>query len=113
MISDALTILQGEDNAATVYFRARSGADLTRRIMPIISRATDKTGLDRVYKEFNTSAARIYPDYEDRVDIDQYVLDHALNALFDRIATEEKLIRENPLKRSTDQMKKVFAYFAS
>lgn len=39
---------------------------------------------------------------------DGYVTDRALNGLFLLIAEEEKRIRENPLARSTDILKKVF-----
>ena len=112
-ISDALKILQGADNAATVYFRERTEASLRRRFTPIISRATDKTGLIRSYKDFNAAVMQLDPASDYLLDIDQYVLDHALDALFDRIAVEERLIRADPLKRTTVLMKKVFGYFAS
>jgi len=43
------------------------------------------------------------------LDIDKYVTDKTLDGLFLKLAAEEKLIRENPLARSTDLLKKVFA----
>ncbi len=112
-IGDALQILQGADNAATVYFRQRTEASLQRRFASIISRATDKTGLIRSFKDFNAAIKQLDTADEYLLDIDQYVLDHALDALFDRIAVEERLIRADPLKRTTALMKKVFGYFAS
>jgi hypothetical protein len=41
-------------------------------------------------------------------DLDTYVNEHALDALFAAMASEEKAIRENPVARSTDLLKKLF-----
>ena len=46
---------------------------------------------------------------QESLDVDKYVTDKALDGLFKYIAIEEKQIRENPLARSTDLLKKVFA----
>jgi hypothetical protein len=111
-VKDALKIMQGADNAATLYFRGRTEASLRNRFLPIISKATNQTGLTSTYKTIDQSINKIYPANNYTVDIDNYVLEHAMDALFDRIAVEEKLIREEPVKRSTELMKTVFGYFA-
>jgi hypothetical protein len=41
-------------------------------------------------------------------DLDDYVTGKALDGLFLKIAEQEKLIRENPLARTTDLLKTVF-----
>ncbi len=110
-VTDALNIMQGADNAATTYFRQRTEASLRKRFMPIISKATDQTGLTSTYKSLDQSINKIYPANTYTIDIDDYVMDHAMAALFDRIAVEEKLIREQPLKRTTELMKTVFGHF--
>ncbi len=111
-LRDALDILQGPQDAATRYFRRVTEADLRNRFLPIIENATDQTGLTRSYKALTRSVNRLAPQLGDyTVDIDRYVLDKALDALFDRIAVEERLIREQPAKRSTELMKQVFGYF--
>lgn len=110
-VEDALSILQGEDNSATLYFRTKTELQLRQKFLPIISTATDQTGLTRAYKTLNTAVRSIAPTTVATVDIDQYVMDHAMDALFDRVAVEEKLIREQPLKRTTELMKAVFGYF--
>ena len=43
------------------------------------------------------------------LDLDNYVTEQATNGLFLLIAAEEKRIRENPLARTTDILKKVFS----
>jgi hypothetical protein len=110
-VKDALNIMQGTDNAATTYFRQRTETSLRERFMPIISKATDQTGLTSSYKSLDQSINKVYPANTYTIDIDNYVMDHAMSALFDSIAVEEKLIREQPLKRTTELMKTVFGHF--
>ncbi len=43
-----------------------------------------------------------------KADLTQYVLERALDALFLYLAREEAAIRENPMKRSTELLRKVF-----
>jgi hypothetical protein len=112
-VSDALNIMQGPQNAATTYFRQHTETSLRQRFLPIISKATEQTGLTSSYKALDQSLNKIYPANSLTIDIDEYVLEHAMNALFDRIAVEEKLIRQQPVKRTTELMKKVFGYFAT
>ena len=47
----------------------------------------------------------------DVTDLDGYVSGKTLDGLFLMIAEEEKKIRENPLARSTDLLKKVFGAY--
>jgi hypothetical protein len=111
-VTDALGIMQGADDAATQYFRDRTETSLRTRFLPIISKATGQTGLTNAYKSLNNTMNTLMSDYNTyTVDIDRYVLNHAMDALFDRIAIEEKLIREQPVKRTTELMRKVYGYF--
>ncbi len=108
-VDDAKKILNGPDNAATQYFRRVGEERLTTRIRPIVNDATSKTGVTQSYKALMDKAgfaARLIGS--DNVDIDGYVTERTLDGLFLLIAEEEKRIRENPLARSTDILKKVF-----
>jgi hypothetical protein len=42
--------------------------------------------------------------------LEEYVTDKAMAALFTSLATEEAKIRSNPRLRSTEEMKRVFAF---
>jgi hypothetical protein len=42
------------------------------------------------------------------LDLDGYVTEKAMDGLFIKLAAEERRIRENPLARSTELLKKVF-----
>ena len=112
-VGDALGIMQGAENSATIYFRDRTEVKLRSQFLPIIQSATAKTGLTSTYKSLSEKIATYVPQYKSKlVDIDNYVLDNAMDALFHRIAIEEKLIRENPAKRTTELMKSVFGHFS-
>lgn len=112
-IADALNILKGNDNAATLYFKDKTTDKLRAEFLPIIRSATNKTGLTSTYKSVSDKISTYAPAYKSSlVDIDDYVLNKAMDALFDRVAIEEQLIREQPLKRSTELMKTVFGHFA-
>jgi len=45
---------------------------------------------------------------QDSLDLDSYVTRKTLDGLSVKLADEERLIRENPVARSTDLLKKVF-----
>jgi hypothetical protein len=110
-VDDAMTILNGPDDAATQYFRKVSEASLVDKFKPIVSEATDKTGVTSAYKQLTGKAAPLLGGIMkgSSLDLDQYVTDKSLDGLFQYIAKEEKSIRENPAARTTDILKKVFS----
>ena len=87
-IADAKEILFGADTAATSYLKSKTRLGLHDAFKPKI-----KTSLDKVNE-----------------DLPAYVTDLAIQGLFLQIAKEEAAIRENPLERTTDILKKVFGY---
>ncbi|MDV3238059.1 MAG: DUF4197 domain-containing protein [Gammaproteobacteria bacterium] len=108
-LADAKTILTGPDDAATQYFRAQRGDSLREKFRPIVSAATARTGVTSSYKNMLGKAGGVSALVDTRsLDLDSYVTDKALDGLFLTMAQEEKRIRENPVARSTELLKKVF-----
>lgn len=108
-LADANAILTGPDDAATQYFRTHTGEALTDRMRPIVSEATANSGVTAAYKNMLSSAGGLTSLLStDTTDLDGYVTGKALDGLFLMVAEEERRIRENPLARSTDLLKKVF-----
>jgi len=108
-ITDALKLVSGDKHAATEYFREKTTAQLKAAFMPVIKASLEKTNATKYYgdmvKKYNslpTTFNKMNPD------LDDYVADRAIFALFDRIAVEEENIRNNPAARTTDLLKKVF-----
>jgi hypothetical protein len=110
-LDDAKQILNGPDDAATQYFRSRNEAKLNEAIRPIVQDATERTGATAAYKRMTAGTGGLLSQLGmgDNLDLDTYVTDEAMNGLFLKLAEEEKRIREDPLARSTDLLKAVFA----
>ncbi len=107
-INDALKILNGRDNEATLYFKDKTESKLTEIFKPIVTDATDKVGVTKTYKDL-TSNIKSIPFVNVKVtDIEQYVTTKTLDGLYTMIAKEEKNIRENPNARVNDLLKDVF-----
>lgn len=111
-LADAEQILRGHDTAATDYFRRTSETNLHHRFLPIVKQATAAVGVTATYKRMmeRVSFGGIGEAILGReaVDLDAYITDKALDALFLKIAEQEKLIRENPAARTTELLRKVF-----
>ncbi|MBN1886043.1 MAG: DUF4197 domain-containing protein [Candidatus Krumholzibacteriota bacterium] len=108
-ISDAFGILRGHDTAATEYFRARTGDALRERFRPIVEEKIGEIGLSRVYGQIADAYNGIAPPNADRlVDLDDYVTERALDGLFTVLGQEERKIREDPMARTTDLLRRVF-----
>lgn len=107
---DAMGILRGEDDAATQYFRDNNSDALAERFLPIVQRATASVGVTDAYKRMVGNAGMLAQFVDaDRLDLDRYVTGKAMDGLFLMLAAEEKRIRENPVARTTDLLKRVFS----
>lgn len=108
-VQDAWGILKGQDNAATEYLKAKTSNDLKTRFQPVIKRALDKTNATKYYSDLVNTYNKI--PFVDKVnpDLDDYATEKALEGLFKLVADEEKNIRDNPVARTTELLKKVFS----
>lgn len=108
-LQDAIGLVRNGDTSATHFFREKTTAKLTAAFLPVIKSSLNKTEATKyygdivnTYNSFPTTLKKVNPD------LAGYVTDRATNALFDLISKEEKNIRQNPLARTTDILKKVF-----
>lgn len=108
-IQDAWGILKGEDNAATEYLKRTTSTQLKAKFQPVIQRALNKTNATKYYSDIVTTYNKIPFVDEVNPDLDDYATDRAIDGLFQLIAKEEKEIREDPIARTTELLKKVFA----
>jgi len=108
-IEDARKILDGADDAATQYFRKVGEARLRERMQPVVEQATAGAGVTNAYNGLvkNLEFLGNVVDTQS-LDLNNYVTGKALDGLFLLIAEEEKRIRENPVERTTDLLRKVF-----
>jgi hypothetical protein len=106
--TDARKILNGGDNAATLYFKEKTSPRLREISKPIVHQTMGEVGVTRSYQELEQSARSVPFAGTFTLDLDQYVTDKALDGLFIMVGEEEKKIRQDPVARTTDILKKVF-----
>jgi len=107
-VKDGFKILQGKDDEATQYLNKATYADLKVMFQPIIKAAIEKVELTKVWNPLIKNYNRIpFVDKKDP-DLENYITEQAIEGLFKLVAIEEKKIREDPLARVSDLLKKVF-----
>src|SRR5688572_26151141 len=101
-VRDAQGILTGGDTAATEYFRRTTHAQLAKRFLPIVKKATDRVGLAEQYNSLAGHGVQLGLVKQDQATIEAYVTEKALDGLYFMIAEEEKSFRKNPLGASSE-----------
>jgi hypothetical protein len=107
-LQDAKGILQGGDTAGTEYFRRSTEAQLRKRFLPIVQKATDNVGLAQQYEHYAEKGVALGLVKKEDADLDGYVTQKALDGLFLMVAEEEKKIRKDPIGTGTAVIRKVF-----
>jgi hypothetical protein len=105
---DVWGILTGEKDAATSYLRRTTTTQLTTAFKPIIQQSLDKVDATRYYADLTTRYNRIPLVQPVNTDLNQYATDKAIGGLFTLIAQEEANIRENPVARGSELLRRVF-----
>lgn len=109
-IQDAWAILKGQQDAATQYLKRTTSDQLKGKFKPVIKNSLDKVNATKYYNDLVTTYNRIPLVEKVNPNLDDYATDLAIQGLFVMIAKEEQNIRQNPLARTTDILKRVFAY---
>ncbi|HOF99048.1 MAG TPA: DUF4197 domain-containing protein [Paludibacteraceae bacterium] len=120
-ISDAMGILLGGSNAATQYLQKTTSTELKNLFLPKVQASLKKPLVGDVsttetwnllINAYNSAAnstlgklASLKPV---NTQLDQYVTDKALSALFTKMAETENSIRTDPAARTTTLLKRVF-----
>lgn len=107
-IEDAWGILKGDSDAATQYLKRTTSAQLKEKFSPVIQSSLDKVSATKYYGDLVNSYNKI--PFVDKVnpDLNDYATDKAIEGLFVMIAKEEKDIRQDPVARTTELLKRVF-----
>lgn len=107
-IDDVRGIYNGPDDSATRYFQGKMSAPLAAEMQPVVEDALNKVGAIQSYDAVMGQYAGLpfVPDV--KADLNSYVVDKGMEGIFHYVAKEEAAIRNDPLKRSTDILQKVF-----
>ena len=107
-ITDAMSILRGDDNAATKFLDKSTRADLISKFEPIVKISLDKVGATQNWNAIFSTYNKLPFVEKVNPDLVEYATGKAIDGLFIQIAKEELKIRQDPAARVTDLLKKVF-----
>jgi Protein of unknown function (DUF4197) len=107
-VQDVKGIFSGGEDSATQYFRKSTEELLRGKFLPIVVKAIEKVGLAQKYNAVAGKMSKLGLVKENESNVENYVTQKALDGLFVMMADEEKAIRANPVKASTDIAKKIF-----
>jgi len=107
--SDVWGILTGEKNAATNYLRRTTTQQLVSAFKPHLTTAIEKTNATRLYSQLVTRYNQIPLVQKVNPDLSDYATQKAVEGLFTLVEQEEQNIRANPIARTTELLRRVFA----
>ena len=107
-LDDVQGIYNGPDDSATRYFQGKMSDPLAAEMQPIVEDALNQVGAIQSYDTVMGQYASLpfVPDV--KADLNKYVVDKGMEGIFHYVAREEAAIRNDPLKRTTDILQKVF-----
>ena len=111
-LEDVLGILQGDGQAATAYLQKTTQPSVQSAFAPVIQEALDAVDIARywtpVVEAINANKMLLGVKEDINPDLPAYVNGLATIALYTEIGIQEKKIRQNPLARTSELLKKVF-----
>lgn len=108
-LTDARNILRGPDDAATRFFQQKMTPTLSRQMRPIVTRTLSEVGALQAYEKATHSLgpfAQALPDY--KTELTNHVVQLGMDGIFSYLAKEEAAIRRNPVKQTSEILRRVF-----
>ncbi len=107
-IREAINIVRGPNNAATAYLKSSTSDQLITLFKPKISTSLNKVNATKYWSDVMGLYNKVPFVEPIETDLTTYVTNAALDGLFYKIAEEELRIRENPIARTTEILRRVF-----
>jgi hypothetical protein len=107
-VKDAINIVRGSDNAATMYLKNTTSPELKNKFQPPIKASLDNVNATRYWSDLITAYNKIPLVKKMNPNLTEYVTGKAIDGLFIMIAKEELKIRKDPMARTSELLKKVF-----
>ena len=107
-IADAVDIVRGPEDSATRYLRGRTEARLTSLLRPPMTRALTGSGAFALMRTALREVGLAGMTSNLRAEVINFSTAKALDGAFFFIAAEERAIRRDPLRRTTDILRRVF-----
>jgi hypothetical protein len=107
-IDDARKIYDGPKDAATRYFQSKMSKPLAVEMTPVVNQSLAEVGAIQSYDTVMGQYGRMPFVPDAKADLTAYVVQKGMDGIFLYLGKEEAAIRDNPAKRSTELLQKVF-----
>jgi Protein of unknown function (DUF4197) len=107
-IADAVEIVRGPEDSATRYLRGRTETRLTSLLRPPMTRALTESGAFTLMRSALREVGLAGMTANLRTEVINFSTAKALDGAFLFIAEEERAIRRDPLRRTSDILRRVF-----
>jgi len=107
-MDDVMGIYKGPDDAATQYFKSKMSAPLAAAMKPVVDESLADVGALTTYDSAMASYNELPFAPQVDVDLGDYVVEKGMDGIFYYLAKEEAAIRQDPVKRTTDLLQRVF-----
>lgn len=107
-IADAVQIVRGGDSSATTYLRGRTETRLTTLLRPPMTQALTSSGAFTLMRTALREVGLASMTSDLRTEVINFSTAKALDGCFLYIADEERAIRRDPVRRTSDILRRVF-----
>ncbi|MEQ8689874.1 MAG: DUF4197 domain-containing protein [Pseudomonadales bacterium] len=105
---DVMEIYRGPQDAATQYLQRTTEQQLMAQMRPIVDRQLSAVGALTAFQDLAQRYNQLPLVKPIDADVSQHVLGYANRALFSELAAQEAAIRQDPAKRTTELLRRVF-----
>ncbi len=107
-LDDVKRIYNGPDDAATRYFQSKMSRPLAKEMAPVVDQSLSQVGAVQSYDKMmgRYDSIPFVPDA--KADLSDYVVEKSMDGIFYYLAKQEAAIRQDPAKRTTELLQKVF-----
>ncbi|HQV77321.1 MAG TPA: DUF4197 domain-containing protein [Chitinophagales bacterium] len=109
-VTDAINIITGGNGAGTAFLKKAAAPILTEKFRPIVNQSLGQVNATKYWTDATSIYNKIPMVKPVNTDLTGFVTDKALEGVFKMVEKEENKIRENPLSRTTEILKKVFGF---
>jgi len=108
-IDDARKIYDGPKDAATRDVQSKMSKPLAAEMTPVVNQSLSEVGAIESYDSVIRQYKRMPFVPDAKANLTKYVVEKGMDGIFFHLAREEAAIRDDPAKRSTALLQKVFA----
>lgn len=107
-LDDVMAIYKGPDDSATEYFRSKMSGPLAIEMKPVVDESLADVGAANSYEAAmdRYNSVPFVPKVD--ANLSDYVVEKGMDGIFYYLAREEAAIRQDPAKRTTDLLRRVF-----